>query len=47
MSDMGLYVNDLNLFDGSRDRAMVGHQHSSRLEEAIDKVKAWNLSYES
>ena len=39
MSKMGLYVNDLNLYDCSRDRAMIGHHHASRLEEAIEKVQ--------
>ena len=39
MSNVGLFVNDLNLYDGSRDRVMAGHQHASRLEHAIEKVQ--------
>ena len=39
MSSMGLYVNDLNLFDNSRDKVMAGHHHASRLEDAIEKVR--------
>ena len=39
MSSMGLFVNDLNLFDNSRDKVMAGHHHASRLEDAIEKVR--------
>lgn len=37
---MGLYINDLNMYDSGRDMVMAGWQHASRLEYSIEKVLA-------
>ena len=38
MQELGLYLHDLNLFDGSRDMVMAGENHASTLEYSIEKV---------
>ena len=38
MCSMGLYINDLNMYDSGRDMVMAGWQHASRLEYSIEKV---------
>ena len=35
---MGLYINELNMYDGSRDMVMAGWQHASKLESLIEQV---------
>ncbi|ELT87466.1 hypothetical protein CAPTEDRAFT_23131, partial [Capitella teleta] len=37
MCSMGLYINDLNMYDSGRDMVMAGWQHASRLEYSIEK----------
>lgn len=34
----GLFINDLNSFDMSRDMVMAGWQHASQLERSIEEV---------
>ena len=38
MHTVGLYINDLHMHDNSRDMALTGWQHASRLEYSIEKV---------
>ena len=38
MQALGLHINDLNMFDTSRDMILAGWQHASRLEYSIEKV---------
>ncbi|XP_053384613.1 uncharacterized protein LOC123537544 isoform X3 [Mercenaria mercenaria] len=35
----GLFINDLNLFDMSRDMVMAGWQHASQLERSIEEQR--------
>ncbi|CAH1787649.1 unnamed protein product [Owenia fusiformis] len=37
METKGLYINDLNMHDGSREMVLAGWQHASRLEYSIEK----------
>lgn len=43
---VGLFINDLNTFDMSRDMVMAGWQHASQLERSIEqqKVKGEKIS---
>ena len=36
---MGLFINDLNMYDSSRDMVMAGWQHASKLECSIEQVR--------
>lgn len=36
---MGVYVNDLNLHDSSRELILAGTQQSAELQLALDQVK--------
>ncbi|XP_074660061.1 soluble guanylate cyclase 88E-like [Tubulanus polymorphus] len=37
MQEVGLYINDLNMHDNSRDMVLAGWQHASTLEYSIEK----------
>lgn len=39
MIKMGVYVNDLNLHDSSRELILAGTQQSAELQLALDQVK--------
>ncbi|XP_060571513.1 soluble guanylate cyclase gcy-33-like [Ruditapes philippinarum] len=39
LQQAGLYINDLNLFDMSRDMVMAGWQHASQLERSIEEQR--------
>ena len=39
MRKVGLYLNDLNLFDNSRDMVMSGWHHASQLEFLVEQVR--------
>lgn len=38
MRRVGLYINDLNLFDCSRDIVLNGWQYASQLEFSLEQV---------
>ena len=38
LEKVGLYINDLNMFDNSRDMVMAGWQYASQLECSIEQV---------
>lgn len=40
---MGVYVNDLNLHDSSRELILAGTQQSAELQLALDQVKTESL----
>ena len=40
LEKVGLYINDLNMFDNSRDMVMAGWQYASQLECSIEQVGA-------
>lgn len=40
MIKMGVYVNDLNLHDSSRELILAGTQQSAELQLALDQVKS-------
>lgn len=42
MIKMGVYVNDLNLHDSSRELILAGTQQSAELQLALDQVKRLN-----
>lgn len=41
MSKLGLYLNDLNVFDGSSEMIITEMQYLAVLQKAIDKQQAW------
>lgn len=38
MTNVGLYINDLNRFDGSGEMLIVEEQHNQQLEKAFQTV---------
>ena len=38
LKDIGLYLNDLNKFDGSAEMLVTDLQHSDKLQKAFDLV---------
>ena len=38
LEGLGLYLNDLSMYDSSRDITVAGYQHASRLECSIELV---------
>lgn len=41
MLSVGLYLQDLNFYDGSSEILITGMQHARTLQAAIDKQHAW------
>jgi guanylate cyclase len=41
MLSVGLYLHDLNFYDGSSEILIAGMQHARTLQAAIDKQHAW------
>jgi len=39
MLSIGLFLNDLNLYDGSSEILVTGTQHARQLQNAIEKVR--------
>ncbi|XP_013413325.1 soluble guanylate cyclase 88E [Lingula anatina] len=37
MQGLGLFINDLNMFDSSRDMVIAGAQHASKIEMALER----------
>ena len=41
MLSVGLFLHDLNFYDGSSEILIAGMQHARTLQAAIDKQQAW------
>ena len=41
MLSVGLFLHDLNFYDGSSEILIAGMQHTRTLQVAIDKQQAW------
>ncbi len=42
LGKLGLYTNDLNMYDSSRDMVLAGWQHASSLAYSIEQVNYVN-----
>lgn len=47
MLSVGLYLHDLNFYDGSSEILIAGMQHAKTLQAAIDKQQAWITKLQS
>ena len=43
MNKLGLYLNDLNAFDGSSEMIVTEMQYLNVLQKAVEKQHAWTL----
>jgi guanylate cyclase len=47
MLSVGLFLHDLNFYDGSSEILIAGMQHARSLQAAIDKQHAWITKLQS
>jgi hypothetical protein len=47
MLSVGLFLHDLNFYDGSSEILIAGMQHARTLQAAIDKQQAWITKLQS
>jgi hypothetical protein len=45
MLSIGLFLNDLNFYDGSSEILVTGTQHARQLQNAIEKVREISDQY--
>ena len=45
MANVGLYLNDLNRFDGSGEMLVIEEQHNQQLQKAFVAVNNLNLNH--